>query len=187
MTTEKTFTIGSRHSEKDIEAESRAMLGRGVLPLTLGRLMLLHLEHSPYVRGGEVTDYDVGIAASIVPRPRRMKDDAFHDALCGEIATAWRAMEIVSPQQDAHGGGRQSKVDLFSPEWLSDTIGMACAAMPSLTMRQVLWEAPLALVLHLAISTARRNGTITERPADIMAALQQLKAMGEKENGENNA
>jgi hypothetical protein len=184
MTTDKTFTTGSRHSEKDIKDELRAMLSYGEgLSLTLGTLMLLYLEDSPYVLGGDVTGEDLALAGVLVGRPRGMKDDEFHDALCGEIATAWRAYEIISPSQDG-GGGRQSRVEMFSPEWLADTIGMACAAMPSLTLHQVLWEAPLALVLHLAISTARRNGTVTERPPDIMAAL---KKMREKENGENHA
>lgn len=187
MSADKTFTIGSRHSEKDIKDELRAMLSYGKgLNLTLGNLMLLYLENSPYVLGGSVTGEDLALAGVLVERPRRMKDDAFHDALCGEIATAWRAYEIITPSQ-AGNGGRQSKVEMFSPEWLADTIGMACAAMPSLTLHQVLWEAPLALVLHLAISTARRNGTITERPADILEALRQLKEMREKGNGEDNA
>lgn len=177
----KTFQVGSLHSEADIANETKAMLGDGDITLTLGLLMRLHLAKSPYITGGQITDSDLDIARAIVPS-RRLGPLEFHEALLKELATAWRAYGIISPSQELPTPrGRQSQVDLFSPEWLADTINMACAAMPSLTYRQILWEVPLTMVLHLAISTARRNGTITERPADIMAALKKMKEL--QQNG----
>ena len=176
----KTFQVGSLHSEADIQNETKAMLGDGEITLTLGLLMRLHLVKSPYITGGQITDSDLDIARAIVPS-RRLGPLEFHEALLKELATAWRAYEIISPTQELRPQGRQSQVDLFSPEWLADTINMACAAMPSLTYRQILWEVPLAMVLHLAISTDRRNGVITERPADIMAALKKMKEL--QQNG----
>jgi len=185
MTTDRTLKTGSRHSEKDIDDELAAMMGDDPLELTLGHVVRLYQIRSPYVMGGAVTQYDMDMARGIVPAPGKWSYNHFHDELIMSIGTAWRAFEIVADSQDMAPKGRQPKVDLFSPEWLADTVAAATQSLPSLTWHGALWELPLAAVLHLALSTYRRNGGITERPADIQAALNQLKEL--KDNGENHA
>lgn len=169
-----------------MRGELEQMIHGGDVSLTLGTLMQLVLVRSPYVLGGELSRADLDCAYRLIPHGRLNKRQ-FHDQLVKDLATAWRAYDIISPNQDNRPSGRESQVDLFSPEWLADTIAMACQAMPSLTYEQILWEIPLAMTLHLAVSTARRQGTITERPADIGAALEKLKQMKENTHGQGNA
>lgn len=160
-----------------MDAEIRSMLMCGGLRLTLGQLEQLFLIRSPYVGEGvsALTADDVSAARSILgEKDSELSDVEFSERLVSELDTAFRAYEIIVPDAEAHGG-RVSDIRVFSPEWLADTISQACAAMPSLTYGQVLWEMPLTLVLHLAVSTARRNGVITERRLGVEDALKQLR------------
>lgn len=173
------FKVESLHTESMVNAELLAMLGSCPIDLTLGTLERLYLLKSPYVLGGNVTNNDLDIARSIVPHDKGMKSMDFHAGLVDALATAFRAFEIIVPD-NTPDNGRKSNIDMFSPEWLADMINMVCAAMPSLTYRQVLWEMPLALVMHLAVSTARKHGQVTERPADIKSALAMMKKLKEE-------
>lgn len=175
------ITVNKLHTDEMVKAEVSAMLGEGML-LTLGMVERLWLHGSPYVKGGKVTTDDLACALAIVPHGDMGIED-FHNALVDALTTAWRAYEIIVPDKKEENG-KASEIEMFSPEWLAETVSQACHSMPSLTVQQVLWEAPLALVLHLVVSQARRNGAITRRPDDIMEALRRLKELNkERHNG----
>ena len=167
------FKVKSLHTEAMQKAELEAMLGDGRITLTLGLLERLYLAKSPYVLGGAVEDGDLQVAMGIIPH-KRMDAVRFHLQLIDALATAFRAFEIIVPEPEKEDG-RKSIVETFSPEWLADIINLACSAMPSLTYRQVLWEMPLAMTLHLSVAKGRENGMVTERPADIKSALEAMK------------
>ncbi len=177
------IVVDSLHTEDMIKSETKQMLFGADSGLTLGMLMTLALEHSPYIYGGALDEGAIQYAYELSDKHLPMPE--FHTALMADLEAAWRAFEIIAPDTDLHPRGKTSKVEMCSPEWLADTIGNACQSMPSLGYRQVLWEVPLAMVTHLAMATARRNGTITERPADIKRALELLKTMKEKEQSNN--
>lgn len=176
--------VGSLHTEDMIKAELKQMLLGGESGLTLGMLMLLAMENSPYVYGGVLTEGDLAYAYAL--SDRHLSKEKFHEALVADLEAAWRAFEIIAPDPELRQKGKSSKVEMFSPEWLADTVGSICQSMPSLTYREVLWELPLAMATHLAMATSRRNGTLTERPADIRGALEQMRKMREKEQKEQN-
>ena len=79
--------------------------------------------------------------------------------------------------------GRESDIPPFSPEWMADIISLAAQSLPSLTLRQALWETPLAMLVHLGLSTARRNGGITRRDLGAEEAIRQLLERRKAENG----
>ena len=168
--------VGSLHSDEDIWDELYQMLRGAKSGLTLGMLMTLAMNKSPYVLGGVLSDDDIRYAYSL--SDGKLKAEDFHSALVNDLNAAWRALEIIVPSNEpVKENGRKSQVDMFSPEWLADTISAACASVPSMTLNQVLWEVPLAMTLHLVVSNSRRHGAITERPPDIKGALKQFKSM----------
>ena len=171
-----------KHTDDMVKAEVLAMLGADDFRLTLGAIETLWLIDSPYtsLEPCEVKPEDV-IKAYKAINHGKLEPMEFHAALVSALETAWRAYEIVAPDPTARTG-RRSEIRLFAPEWLADTMSQACAAMPSLTYNQVLWEMPLTLVLHLAVSTARRNGAITERPKGVEDALRQFREMRRKKD-----
>ena len=171
------------HTNEMLKAEVRSMLGAGELNLTLGMLESLWVIGSPYVslEATTVEPEDVERAYELIPHGE-MSAIEFHEALTKALDTAWRAFEIIVPDPLEKQTGRTSEIEIFSPEWFADTISQACHAMPSLTYRQILWEIPLALTLHLAVSTARRNGMITERPKGIEDALKEFRLQRNKHN-----
>ena len=173
------FDVKKLHSEGMVKAELRDMLGAGSLNVTLGMVESLWLLDSPYIVGGKVEEEDLFKAMELVPHGG-MEPLAFHEALIGSLETAFRAYEIIVPDKDAKNDDKGSEIDTFSPEWLADTVSSACNAMPSLTYRQILWEVPVAMVFHLAISTARRNGCTTRRPDDMKEALRLLREHNRK-------
>jgi hypothetical protein len=177
------ITVEKLHTTEMVKSEVRDMLCAGEILLTLGMVEGLWLVDSPYVKGGNVTETDIESAMKICC-VENMEPLAFHKALSAAIDTACRPYEIIVPEKD-DGGGKHSEVPTFSPEWFADQISMACQAMPSLTMQQILWETPFVFVTHLAVSTARRHGAITRRPDDIKAALKILKER-KKNKRENN-
>jgi len=168
------------HSEEMVSEELRDMLGAGSLTVTLGMVESLWLLDSPYIKGGKVEEADLLKAMEIIPHGD-MEPLKFHDALIQSLDTAFRAYEIIVPEKkDDKDKGKTSEIETFSPEWLADTISTACSAMPSLTYKQILWEVPVAMVFHLAVSTARKNGCITRRPDDIHEAVRLLKERNAK-------
>lgn len=175
------IVVNKLHTDEMVKSEVRDMLGAGEILLTLGMVEGLWLVDSPYVKGGNVTETDIEAAMKICC-VENMEPLAFHKALAAAIDTACRPYEIIvpDPMQKDGGGGKHSEVPTFSPEWFADQISMACQAMPSLTMQQILWETPFVFVTHLAVSTARRHGAITRRPDDIKAALEILKERKKK-------
>lgn len=178
------IVVNKLHSDEMVKSEVRDMLGAGEILLTLGMVEGLWLVDSPYVKGGNVTEADIEAAMKICC-VENMEPLAFHTALSAAIDTACRPYEIIVPDPTQKDNGKHSEVPTFSPEWFADQISMACQAMPSLTMQQILWETPFVFVTHLAVSTARRHGAITRRPDDIKAALEILKER-KKNKQENN-
>jgi len=177
--TEK-LKIESTHTEAMIANELQRMLGVGKVRLTLGALASLALLKSPYLYGGEVSNDALESAYSVVKHDKDMSPLEFHKALQDDLDTGLRAFALIVPEAEQQQKGKTSEIETFSPEWFADVASQACLSMPSLTCHQVFWEAPLALISHLAVSTMRRNGAITERPRDINAAL---KAFRELKNG----
>ena len=168
------FEIEKTHTDEMIAHEVQSMLGASKILLTLGMVESLWLLKSPYILGGKIEADDLGKALEIIPHGDLQPLD-FHTALLDELAAAWRAYEIIVPDDKPTGDNKHSEIDTFSPEWLADTINQATQAMPSLTYKQILWEVPLTMILHLGISTARRNGAITRRPDDMQEALKMLR------------
>lgn len=176
------ITVEKTHTDSMVKAEVLAMLNEGAINLTLGMVARLWLIDSPYIKGGKVESEDVIKAAEIIPHGE-LDLLAFHNALIDALNTAWRAYEIIVPD-DENKPTKVSEFDTFSPEWIADVIAGACHAMPSLTYNQILWEVPLTMILHLGVSTARSNGTLTRRPDDTVEALRQLRAINAKRKRE---
>lgn len=143
-----------------IQAEVDACLGHSRLNLTLGRVMELAKAKSPFLFGGDVTGEALVAAVQIFPE---YKGDDLYADLKNAIQTAWRGWEIVMPSDNIEKPTEKSDVALFSPEWMATVVTCACHAMPSLTYLQVLWEVPLAFLVHLAAAEYRYNGGITRR------------------------
>lgn len=181
---ETKFIVEKLHSTEQVKAELRDALGAGKINVTLGMLESLWLLDSPYLRGGKVEPKDLEMAMELIPHGD-LNPVAFHNALSDTIETAWRAWEIVVP--DNGGGKEESEYEIFSPEWMTDVVSQACHAVPSLTLKEALWEVPIAMLFHLGTSASRRNGAITRRPDNIKEALSKLKEHNAKkkkmENG----
>lgn len=178
------IVVNSLHTDEMVKAEMRSMLGAARIRLTLGALESLWLLDSPYIIGGEVTPEALAMAMEIVKHDD-IEPLEFHKLLVEELEAAFRAYEIIQPD-DKPDTGKHSSIEKFGPEWLADTISQASRAMPSLTYHQVLYEVPLAMVLHLVVANARYNGAITERPNDITDALRQLREHNRKKKESNN-
>lgn len=184
-----TITVQKLHTDEMIKAEVRDMLGAGKILLTLGMVEGLWLVDSPYVKGGKVEPEDVERAMDVCCVDKDIDPVEFHKSLTEAIETACRPYEIIVPDKkkpenpDAVDVGNSSEVPTFSPEWVADTISMACQAMPSLTVRQILWETPFVMVTHLSVSTARRNGAITQRPNDMKDAIEKLRELNRQKHG----
>ena len=168
--------VDSLHSEAMIKQEMRDCLGDGKIFLTLGSLERLWLVDSPFVIGGDLTAEAMQQAWEIVPHISDMALDEFCEGLSTAIETAFRAFELLQPEKEE----KPDTQDVFSPEWMADVMGLACQSMPSITYDEILHVMPLAMTLHLAVATARRNGAETQRPIDYKAAI---KAMRERNNG----
>lgn len=173
----------SLHTDGMLADEIRSCLGASDLKLTVGALMSLALLRSPYVRGGGVSDGDLRRAMELVPHGGKMPPREFHDALLRELATAWRAWELIEPDGRTDSGKR-SEIGLFSPEWLADLLVSVCGAAGA-TWREALWEMPAALVFHLQLARARQHGAITSRPKGIKEALAKLKQLKQQEQQDN--
>lgn len=178
------FLVEKLHTDEMVKAEMRDMLGAGSLKVTLGTIESLWLVDSPYLKGGDVKEEDLANAMSLIEHGD-MEPLDFHKTLMDTLDTAWRAFEIIVPNKDSKDDGKHSEIEIFSPEWLADTISQACHALPSLTYREILWELPVAMTFHLAVSTARRNGEITRRPDDVQEAVRLLKEHNKKKRKES--
>lgn len=176
------FVIEKLHSTEQVKTELRDALGAGKLKVTIGMLESLWLLDSPYLQGGKVEPKDLEVAMEIIPHGD-MNPVAFHSALVDTIKTAWRIWEIVVP--DNNGGGKESEYEVFYPEWVTDVISQACRAVPSLTLKEALWEVPIAMLFHLGTSASRRNGAITRRPDDMKAAISRIKEHNAKKKNGN--
>lgn len=179
------IVVNKLHTTEMIKAEVMDMLGAGKLLLTLGMVEGLWLVDSPYVKGGVVKPEDVDRAMEVCCVDKEKNALEFHVELTEAIETACRPYEIIVPDPTQKDDGKQSEVPMFSPEWVADTISMACQAMPSLTLNQILWETPFVFVTHLAVSTARKHGSQTRRPDDVKEAIRQLKEMNKNKKQEN--
>lgn len=180
--------VSKLHTEEMIKDEVRDMLGAGKLRITLGMVEGLWLVDSPYVKGGKVTESDLDIAMQVCGAEKDADRMEFHEELVRAIETACRPYELIVPDADTKDDsvGKHSEVPTFSPEWVADTISMACQAMPSLTERQILWETPFVMITHLAVSTSRRHGAITRRPDDLNAAIAELKKRNKERRKQEN-
>lgn len=181
MTENMQITVEKLHTDSMITHELECMLGTSEIKLTLGDLMSLVIVHSPYIYGGKMGEEDLVKAFSLVDHGS-LDIMAFHNELQKELDTAFRIFEILVPDDDPlqKKGGKKSEILDWSPEWFADIISQACNSMPSLTYNQILYEIPLVTVFHLVMSTARRNGAITERPNDIGSAIAQFKELRKK-------
>ena len=178
----------SKHTGEMVAAELDAMMGAGRMKVCLGHLMKLARMRSPYVYGGKVTERDLAIAMSLWPRDAgRVSDPVrFHEDLVWELDAAFRPLELFDKAKNKDSGGDKSDVRIFSPEWMADVMRSACRAMPSLGCREILWEVPLCLVMHLGVSEARAQGAITERPKDYKAAIKMMRERLAEQAKENN-
>lgn len=178
MTGSEKITVADTHTDAMLADELRAMLGRGRVRLTLGALADLALARSPYLLGGEVSAEDAEAAYGCVPHADGMEPLEFHEAVQREMDTAFRVFEAIQPDAETSASpAKTSEIGLFSPEWFADLIAQACQSMPSLTYAQAWDEVPLAMMVHLAVATARRNGAVTARPHGVAEALRQFRAM----------
>lgn len=172
--------VNKLHSDEMVCDELKAMLGVGKVHLTLGALASLAILKSPYLYGGKVGEEQLVEAYELVKHDDNLEPIEFHEELQKEIDTAWRAFEILVPDNEMKPQ-KTSEIETFSPEWFADVISQACQSMPSLTYGQILHQIPLTMILHLAVSTARRNGTLTVRPNDVHEALRQFREKRSKE------
>lgn len=163
-----------------ISKEVKACLGITEPVLTLGGIMLLMDVHSPYIYGGKVSEDDMEIARRLLDSD--VEPVLFHEGLLEALDVAFNIFDIIE-DSDKGGAGRRSRIEFGSPEWMADTISMATSACPSLTLDDILWHVPYAMIVHLQLATGRRNGTITSRDDGVKDALAQLKEMRKKKNG----
>lgn len=174
--------VPSRHTPEMIEHELDSMMGKSRLKLCLGHVMELALSQSPYVYGGEVDEEDVVVAYTILGRDD-LDYTLFHHLLVEELEAAFRALEIiVDDDAKPKDESKKSIIKIFSPEWMCDIIRAACHAVPSTTIEDVMWGMPLVLVLHLGVSEARAQGSITRRPVDYKEALRRFKEFRKEQN-----
>jgi len=171
------ITVEKLHTSAMLDEELKTMLGASEIKLTLGGLMSLVIVNSPYIYGGKVDEEALAKAFTFIEHGS-LDIVTFHTALQNALDTAFRVFEIIEPDEDpTKRGGKTSEITDFSPEWFADIISQACQSMPSLTYHQILYETPLVTVFHLAVSTARRNGAITRRPDDTLAAIAQFREL----------
>ena len=180
------FEVPSKHTAEMVEGELDAMLGAGRMKLCLGHVMRLARMHSPYIFGGHVDETALAMAMSLWPHDAGHVPDPvkFHQDLVWELDAAFRPMELYDKTKNKDSGGEKSDVRPFSPEWMADVMCSACHAMPSLGYREILWETPLCLVMHLRLAESRANGAVTARPMDYKAAFAMMRRM--RENKEEN-
>lgn len=181
------ITVKKLHTEAMVKQEMKEMLGAVEFKLTLGMVEGLWLIDSPYILGGDVTKDALERAMTVCNAKEDTDPLVFHKTLLTAIETAIRPYELIVPDPPKEEDGKKSEITIFSPEWLADTVSVACQAMPSLTVREILWEIPMTLVTHLAVSTARRNGAITRRPDDVKEALRIFKERQKKNKEKGNA
>ena len=177
----------SLHTADMVNAELDAMMGAGRIRLCLGHLMQLARMHSPYIYGGKVTEMDLALAMSLWPHDTGNEPDPlqFHKDLIAEIDAAFRPLDLFD-SSNHDDTGRKSDIRAFSPEWMADIMRAACQSMPSLGYREIMWEVPLTLVMHLGVAESRAQGATTSRPRDYKAAIRIMRerlAEQAKENG----
>lgn len=180
------ITVNKLHTDEMVKQEMKEMLGASDFYVTLGMVEGLWVIDSPYITGGDVTEDDLKRAMTVCCAEGVSDPVAWHKSLVNAIETAIRPYETIVPEAKPETGVPkvESEVPIFSPEWLADTLNCATDAMPSLTLHELLWEVPMTLVSHLAVSTARRNGATTRRPDDVSEAIKIFKER-KKANKEN--
>ena len=142
--------------------------------------MLLIESKSPYIYGGTVDGAAIATAQRLLDR-EDLEPLTFHEALLKSLDTAFGVYKIAEDDGDKNATGRKSKIEFGSPEWMTDIIGMATQSLPSLTLDEILWKVPFALLIHLQLATGRRNGLITSRDGGILEAIAELKKMRKKD------
>lgn len=173
--------IETNEDRTKISTEVKACLGISEPVITLGGIMLLIDAHSPYLYGGTVSEEDIELAQRLLDS-QDVEPILFHTALQDALSVCFNIWDIIE-DDDKGQQARKSKIDFGSPEWMADTISMATQACPSLTLEDILWHVPFALIIHLQLATARRNGTITSRDDGVLEALKELKERRKKKNG----
>jgi len=170
-----TIEVESLHSDAQIRQELETMVGRK--GLTLRAFVSLHLAGSPYTEGGSLSPDDVAFASSVIGLKDGMTMEEAHTEIESELDCVARAYEILPKKNDAPDA---SQVEMFSPEWLCDTIAMACNAVPSLTWEDAMDGLPMVAVVHLGMSAARASGAKTCRPLDFKAAFEKMRKEKDK-------
>ena len=168
-------------TDNTIQEELKACLGIDELILTLGGVLLLIQTKSPYIYGGKVNKDDIATAQRLLDAEHQ-EPLSFHNALLKALDTAF-GIYAIAEDDNSNNTGRKSKIEFGSPEWAADIIAMATQSLPSLTLDEILWTVPFALLIHLQLATSRRNGLITSRDGGVMEALAELKKLREKNNG----
>lgn len=183
--------VPSRHTDEMISREMEGMLGLSKVRLCLGHLMMLAHRRSPYVYGGQVGPEELAYAMELLGSGG-MDPVGFHAELLSELDAAFRPLELFEEDRKDDKDAKRSVIDAFSPEWLADVVRCACEAMPSITMEQALWTVPVVMMMHLGVSTARKNGAVTQRPVDMKEAMRimrerrkQKRQQNQKQNKEN--
>ena len=166
--------VPSRHTDEMMARETEGMLGLSKVRLCLGHLMMLAHRRSPYVYGGKVEPEELSYAMELLGCGE-MDPLEFHGEFLAELDAAFRPLELFEEDRKDDKEAKRSVIDAFSPEWLADAIRCACEAMPSITMEQALWTVPLVMIMHLGVSTARKNGAVTQRPVDFKEAMRIMR------------
>ena len=158
--------VKSRTSEKALRQEVAYLLGEKEARRAIGALARRWAEKSPFLFGGEVDAEAVQSLLEACNLPAGSADDA--EAILQELASALGVLGIFD--SNALAG-----LEPYSPEWLADVLVAIAGALPSVSLRWILWDASPVLVFHLLGAVHRRNGGKTTRKADELEMAEALK------------
>ena len=170
------FDIPSAHTKQMIDDEVAVCLGglKKSCKLTLSLFMKMVARRPELGMDGILTDDDIAFAGSIFRMERKL--DTVRETLTRQMDATWRAFEII---QSRNGTGETSEIPPFGPEWMTDILAGAAEAVPSLSVREMLDELPMALLIHLVAAAHRKNGGITRRPDDQAAIAETLRMINQ--------
>ena len=177
------------HTKAQQEAELRSILACNYANNrpSLGGLVLLWLEGSPFVHGGPVTLEDAREAARIIHYKWEGGDAqapsrAEITALIESIQEPFRALQIIQPLKNGKAILlTKSKIAPWTAEWVADIVASVASVLPAATLDEIIWQYPATLVFHLVAAAARKSGGSTRRPESresIMDALEKLASTG---------
>lgn len=171
------FDIPSAHTKQMIDDEVAVCLGglKKSCKLTLSLFMKMVANRPELGMDGILTDDDIAFVGSVFRMERKL--DTVREMLTRQMDATWRAFEIIV--QAKHSSGETSEIPPFGPEWMTDILAGAAEAIPSLSVREMLDELPMALLIHLVAAAHRKNGGITRRPDDQAVIAETLRMINQ--------